>query len=102
MAYPVVLSKTAETQLRKLQAYLARRFYSDNAERFINRLLGECTSLGVSPHRGRMRDDIRPGIRVIGFERKTAIYFRFAEGTVTILSIRYGGYEVNSEKKGEG
>jgi toxin ParE1/3/4 len=102
MAYPVVLSKTAETQLRKLQAYLARRFYSDSAERFINRLLGECMSLGVSPHRGRQRDEVRPGIRVIGFGRRTAIYFRFADGKVTILGIQYGGREGNSEKKDEG
>ncbi len=93
MVYPVIFTKTAEAQLKKLQSYLSRRFYPASAERYISRLLKECGSLGASPHRGRVCEDLRPGARIVGFERKTAIYFRFSEDKVTILGIRHGGYE---------
>ena len=93
MAYPVKFSKTADRQLVELQSYLTRRFYRTNVERYMERLVAECMSLGESPHRGSAREGVRPGIRVIGFERKAAIYFRLANEQVIILAIRYGGYQ---------
>lgn len=80
-------------QLRKLQSYLARRFYPANAEKYIARVLKECASLGMSPHRCRALEEVRPGVRVIGFEGTAAIYFRFSEDKVTILGVRYRGHE---------
>jgi plasmid stabilization system protein ParE len=37
------------------------------------------------------RDDIRPGLRVVGFERRATIAFRVEDDRVTILRIFHGG-----------
>jgi toxin ParE1/3/4 len=38
-----------------------------------------------------MRDDIRPGLRIVGFERRVTIAFSVDDGRVTILRVFYGG-----------
>jgi toxin ParE1/3/4 len=38
-----------------------------------------------------MRDDLAPGIRTTGFERRATIYFKLVEDRVIILGIFYGG-----------
>jgi toxin ParE1/3/4 len=40
---------------------------------------------------GAARDDIRPGLRVIGFERRVAIAYVALETRVDIIGIYYGG-----------
>ena len=37
------------------------------------------------------RDDIEPGIRVVGFRRRVSIVFTVTENEVWILGIYYGG-----------
>jgi len=49
------------------------------------------TSIG---ERGTKRDDIRPGLRIIGFERRVTIAFHIAPGMVTIDRILYGGRDL--------
>jgi toxin ParE1/3/4 len=53
--------------------------------------------LSTFPERGRRRDDIRPGLRVVGFERRVAIAFRVLKTRVEIVSIAYGGREFERE-----
>jgi toxin ParE1/3/4 len=55
-----------------------------------------CRSLSVFPDRGVRRDDLRPGLRILGFERRAAIALHVADDTVTILRILCGGREVES------
>ncbi|MDB5526440.1 MAG: plasmid stabilization protein [Rhizobium sp.] len=42
------------------------------------------------------RDDIRPGLRILSFERRVIIAFEIQDGTVSIGRIFYGGR--NDEK----
>jgi toxin ParE1/3/4 len=91
MPYEVVFSAEAEMQLQEIETYLAERFYPVNAERFIQRLAQACLSLAAAPHRGTKRDDLIPGLRMIGFERRVTIYFKLVENQVLIVSILYGG-----------
>ncbi len=91
MRYRVAFSAEAETQLREIETYLAERFYPANAERFIERLSQACLSLGTAPHRGTRRDDLIPGMRTMGFERRATIYFKLVESQVLIVSVAYGG-----------
>ena len=91
MSYEVAFTDEASQQIVDLEDYLAERFSSVNAERYIDRLTLACLSLGKAPHRGTMRDDLKPGIRVIGFERRVAIYFTAVEKRVVILGILYAG-----------
>lgn len=91
MPCDVAFSAEAEMQLLEIETYLGERFYPANAERFIQRLAQACLSLGAAPHRGTKRDDLIPGLRTIGFERRVTIYFKLVEQQVIIVSILYGG-----------
>jgi plasmid stabilization system protein ParE len=46
------------------------------------------------PDRGTRRDDLCPGLRVMGFERRVLIAFQINSGSVAILRILYGGRSV--------
>jgi toxin ParE1/3/4 len=50
-----------------------------------------CFGRSTFPSRGRRRDDILPGLRVIGFERRVNIAFVVTADTVFIEGIFYGG-----------
>ena len=46
------------------------------------------------PERGAQRDDLRPGLRVIGFERRVTIAFHITSETVVIDRVFYGGRDL--------
>ena len=56
-----------------------------------------CENLQTFPHRGTRRDDLRPGLRTLGFRRRVTILFEVADDTVNIIGVYYGGqdYEAN-------
>jgi toxin ParE1/3/4 len=74
-----------------LQSYLSERFYPENAERFVGRLVDACESLRDGPFRGTLREDIGPGIRSFGFERRITVFFTISDEQVVILRISYRG-----------
>jgi toxin ParE1/3/4 len=53
--------------------------------------------LATFPERGRRLDDILPGLRTIGFERRATIAFRVLKTRVEIVSIAYGGRDFERE-----
>jgi toxin ParE1/3/4 len=91
MALAVAFTEEARTQLQELESYLADRFDPGNARKYMDRLMQFCLGLGGAPHRGRRREDLRPNVRVIGFERKASIYFKVEGQTVFVLGVLYGG-----------
>jgi toxin ParE1/3/4 len=84
-------SARARKHLKSLEIYLAERFYPRNAELFIIRLPAACEKLTRAPHQGTKRDDLRPGVRSIGFEQTAVIYFELIDDGVLVLSILYRG-----------
>ena len=46
--------------------------------------------------RGTQHDDLLPGLRIIGMERRVTIAFRIDGNTVEILRILYGGRDVQA------
>ena len=58
---------------------------------YIRRIREYCEGFADFPERGARRDDIRPGLRIVGFERRVAIAFTFDEERVRIARIFYGG-----------
>lgn len=58
---------------------------------YVERIEAFCGRLAFAPERGTRRDDVRPGLRVIGFERRVAIAFSVEADRVTVLRIAYGG-----------
>lgn len=54
--------------------------YLDRIERF-------CLGLDLASERGHRRDDIRPGLRIVGFEKRVTVAFVVGETEVTILRL---------------
>jgi toxin ParE1/3/4 len=93
MAKEIIYSPRADAQFKRLERYLAERFYPDNARQFIERLRRFCRELALVPSAGKLRIDLRPGIRTVGFERKVDIYYKVAGDQVFILSIHFRGHQ---------
>ena len=75
MKYRVVFRPRAEADLFALYRHIAGEAGHGIAGRYIDRIEAACLALESFPHRGTRRDDIRPGIRMIGFERRATIVF---------------------------
>jgi len=89
--YKIRFLATAESDLLSLYDYIAEQSGLDVAGHYIDRIETACFSLEHSPERGTRRDDIRPGLRTIGFERRVTIVFRVHGTYVVIVRIFYGG-----------
>lgn len=61
------------------------------AARYEQRLRDYCDGLDYASECGTRRDDVRPGLRIVGFERRVTVAFTVEEDTVTILRLFYGG-----------
>lgn len=81
----------ARHDLLELGDWIAERAGAGTALNYIARLEAYCLGFEVSAERGRRRDDIRPGLRITGFERRVTIAFAVTETEVTILGLYYGG-----------
>jgi toxin ParE1/3/4 len=69
---------------------------------YIRRIQEACARLATFPERGGRRDDIQPGLRVVGFERGVAIAFRVLKTRVEIVSSAYGRRDFEPElRKGK-
>lgn len=58
---------------------------------YVARIREFCDRLAYGAERGHRRDDIRPGLRIIGFERRVTVAFVVGAERVVILRIFYGG-----------
>lgn len=85
--HSVVFTPEANAQLVKLFAYIAESSSSEIAANYTQEIVRLCESLSTFPLRGTSRDDLRSGMRTLGFKRR-----------VTIVGIFYGGrsFETNS------
>ncbi|UYN94767.1 MAG: type II toxin-antitoxin system RelE/ParE family toxin [Enhydrobacter sp.] len=87
----VSFSPAALDDLRRLGDWIAERAGVDVASHYIERIEAYCDDLAYSGERGRLREDLRPGLRIIGFERRVAIAFTVSDDEVLILRVYYGG-----------
>jgi toxin ParE1/3/4 len=90
----IVFTPEAQDDLLDLYDYIADHSSPTRALRYIERIEKTCISLHSLPERGTLREDLRPGLRVIGFERRVLIAFRVNSESVAILRILYGGRNV--------
>lgn len=87
----VLFSPEAEAQLVGLYRYIAVEASPTIAWRFTGAIVDYCEGFKTSPHRGTRRDDLRPGLRTVGFRRRATIAFAVDDDAVTILGVYYGG-----------
>jgi toxin ParE1/3/4 len=82
--------------LLALYRYIATHGSPLAAIGFVERIESVCTSLRDFPERGMRRDDLRPRLRIIGFERRDSIAFHVAGPSVVIDRIFYGGRNLDA------
>ena len=87
----VNFSPAAEDDLAEIQDYLAARFSQRNANRFCSGHSARVPFSGPRPRRGTARDDVEPGIRIVGFQRRVSIVFKVNGDEVIVLGVYYGG-----------
>jgi toxin ParE1/3/4 len=93
----IVFSPEARDDLDRLYDFIAHRAGSPTAMAYTERIMSHCANFAIFPERGRWRDDVRPGLRIIGFERRVTIAFHVTRERVTIDRVFYGGQ--NWEKR---
>lgn len=84
----------AAADLIELYNYILENAGPDVALRYIERIEVACNRLAQFPERGTLRDDLSPGIRLLGFERRASIAFLVDESTVRIVRVFYGGRNI--------
>lgn len=91
MSFSVVFTPEAQDQLVELYRYIADAASSEVAARYTDAIVTFCEDLAVFPHRGTARDDIRPGLRIVGFRRRVIIAFAVLDQAVVVIGVFYGG-----------
>jgi toxin ParE1/3/4 len=93
MSYRVIFSPEAEEQLLALYRYIAEAASSDIAAGYTEAIVSYCENLCTFPHRGTMRDDVRPGLRITNYKKRTVIAFSVDIEQVSIIGVFYGGQD---------
>ena len=93
MKHKVSFRPGAENDLFELYHYIAAEAGLAVAGAYIERIETACLGLETFPLRGRPRDDIRPGLRILGFERRAVIVYRVVAREVVIVRVFHGGQD---------
>ena len=93
MTYTVVITARAEADLIAVFDYIAARAGADIAARFTDRIEAYVLGFADTPERGTKRDDLRPGLRTVGFRRRATILFEVdrERRRVVIHGVYYAG-----------
>jgi len=91
MKYQIIFAPEAREHLLALYNYLADAASPETAKRYTDAIVAYCEGLSDFPHRGTKRDDIRSGLRVTNYKKRTVIAFAVGEDVVSIVGIFYGG-----------
>jgi toxin ParE1/3/4 len=91
--YEVVFDRAAVAELNEIFDYVEDRAGTAIATNFVNKLYDFCCRLEHTPERGTKRDELRPGLRTIGYRRRATILFEVdhERRRVVIAGIYYGG-----------
>jgi toxin ParE1/3/4 len=87
----VLFSPEARNDLIALYDWIARAANPDIALSYVERIEAFCSRLSFASQRGHRRDDVRPGLRIVGFERRVTVAFTVEDSRVVILRLFYGG-----------
>lgn len=94
MKRKVIFAPEAREDMFALYSYITEKSGTARAFGYINRIEHYCLGFGLGGERGTWRDDLRPGLRIVGFERRVTIAFHVEPRAVTIDRIFYAGRDV--------
>lgn len=97
MTHTVHFTPEARDQLDKLEIDISVVASPAVAARYVDSIVDHCEKLQTFPHRGTRRDDLRPGLRTLGFRRRVTILFEIEGDTVNILGVYYGGQDYEAD-----
>ena len=87
----VVYAPEAEGDLLSLFDHIADAASEAVAAGYLGRIKVWLEGFSTASERGTRRDDIRPGLRIIGFERRLTVAFTVTEDKVVIQRVFSGG-----------
>ena len=87
----VIFSPEARDDLLRLYDWLADAAGPGIALSYVERIEAYCDGFRIAGERGNLRSEVRPGLRIAGFEKRVSIAFTVDEEQVTILRLFYGG-----------
>lgn len=87
----VTFTPQARDDLLKLGDWIAERAGPEVTLAYTARLEAYSQGFEFAGKRGQRRDDLSPGLRVVGFERRVAIIFSVLDDEVVIVRLYYGG-----------
>jgi len=87
----VVFRREALIQLDELYDYVALAGSPVVAADLVDAIVAFCEDLAPFPLRGIARDDVRSGLRTIGFRRRGVVAFVVRDDAVVIIGVFYGG-----------
>lgn len=103
MTYSVVFAPEARDQLAEIYGYIAGASGApDVAARYTEAIVVYCEGLSIFPLRGRLRDDVRPGLRVTSFKRRVVIAYMVEDTIISIIGVFYGGQDFESAIENSG
>ncbi|CAN7656247.1 type II toxin-antitoxin system RelE/ParE family toxin [Rhizobium sp. LjRoot254] len=98
MMYKVRLLPEAEDDLLQIYRYIARRSSHTVAQGYVDRIQTYLNGFTQFPERGTVRDELRNGIRIVGFERRVTIAFKVQRDEVMIFGILYAGRQLSRDE----
>lgn len=96
MTYVVVFTPEAEEQLAAIYRYIATAASPAIAERYTSAIVAFCEGLSMFPERSAIHDDIRPGLRVTDYKKRTVIAYAIDGNRVSIIGVLYDGQDYES------
>ena len=97
VAHRIQFREASLTDLQGIYDRIAEAAGHDIAYAYVGRIEATCRNLSVFPARGTVRNEVYPGLRVIGFERSASIAFVVHDQSVDILRILPRGANLPEE-----
>ena len=91
----VLFHPKAIRELEEIHDYIAVHASEKLAKHYVAKIRDYCMGFETFPNRGVLRDDIAPGIRVVGFRRRVSIVFRVEKDVCWMLGVHYGGRNID-------
>lgn len=87
----VIFTPLARADLKRIRQYIAHASSRERADGYVIRIVRYCETFTTFPLRGESHDDMLPGLRTVGFERRVTIAFVVEGNKIYIEGVFYGG-----------
>lgn len=94
MAFRVIFHPRAQRDLDDIYDYVSDKSSPKVAADFVASIRNYCLGFSTFPLRGATRDDISPGVRIVGYRRRISIAFSVIGEAVWIVGLYYSGRNI--------